>query len=80
MERFTFADASVKDKLQRFVLLRADVTANSQEDRALLRRFGIFGPPSTIFYGADGKLKTERVVGYKPAPAFLSTLQRTYPS
>lgn len=80
MERFTFADASVKDKLQRFALLRADVTANSQEDRALLRRFGIFGPPSTIFYGADGKLKTERVVGYKPAPAFLSTLQRTYPS
>lgn len=80
MERFTFADASVKDKLQRFVLLRADVTANSQADRELLRRFGIFGPPSTIFYDTDGKLKTERVVGYKPASAFLSTLQRTYPS
>lgn len=80
MERFTFADARVKSKLQRFVLLRADVTANSQEDRELLRRFGIFGPPSTIFYDADGKLKTERAVGYKPASAFLSTLQRTYPS
>lgn len=80
MERLTFADASVKGKLQRFVLLRADVTANSQADRELLRRFGIFGPPSTIFYDADGKLKTERVVGYQPAPAFLFTLQRTYPS
>ncbi|WP_137925048.1 protein-disulfide reductase DsbD [Cupriavidus sp. 2SB] len=80
MERFTFADSSVKNKLQRFVLLRADVTANSQEDRELLRRFGIFGPPSAIFYDADGKLKAERVVGYKSASAFLSTLQRIYPS
>ena len=80
MERFTFANTSVKDKLQRFVLLRADVTANSQQDRELLRRFGIFGPPSTIFYDADGKLKAERVVGYKTASDFLSTLQRTYPS
>lgn len=80
MERFTFADSSVKDKLQRFVRLRADVSANSQEDRELLRRFGIFGPPSTIFYDEAGNLKIERVVGYTTVPDFLSILRRAYSS
>lgn len=79
MERFTFAQSSVKDKFQGFVLLRTDVTANSKADREMLRRFGLFGPPSTIFYDQDGHLKSERVVGYKAAPEFLSILDRTYP-
>jgi thiol:disulfide interchange protein DsbD len=80
MERFTFTDSSVKDKLQPFVRLRADVSANSQADRQLLRRFGIFGPPSLVFYDEAGNLKTERIVGYKTAPDFLSILRRVSPS
>jgi thiol:disulfide interchange protein DsbD len=60
------------------VLLQADVTANDAEDQALLAHFGIFGPPSILFFGRDGQeLRGARVVGYMPAAAFASHLQRT---
>jgi thioredoxin:protein disulfide reductase len=71
MERYTFSDSSVQQALKRTVLLRADVTANTAEDQALLRRFGIFGPPTIAFYGADGQERAQyRVVGYMKADAF----------
>ncbi len=53
------------------VLLRADVTDNDADDQALLKRFGIFGPPTIAFYGADGQERAQyRVVGYMKADAF----------
>ena len=45
MERFTFADSQVAARMKQFVLLKADVTANTDADTALLKRFGLFGPP-----------------------------------
>ena len=45
MERFTFSDARVRQTLTGWTLLQADVTANSDEDKALLARFNLFGPP-----------------------------------
>lgn len=75
MERFTFADPKVAARLQQFVLLQADVTANSAEDAALLKRFGLFGPPGIIFFTPQGKERDAlRVVGYEPAERFLPTL------
>ena len=41
------------------VLLRADVTANNADDQALLKRFGIFGPPTIAFYGSDGDERSQ---------------------
>ena len=75
MERFTFTDPAVREKLARAVLLQADVTANTPDDRALLERFGLFGPPGIVFFDAQGtELSTQRVVGFqKPAP-FLQSL------
>src|SRR5438477_520582 len=55
MERYTFTDPAVQAALRSTVLLRADVTRNDADDEALLRRFGIFGPPTIAFYGADGR-------------------------
>jgi thioredoxin:protein disulfide reductase len=53
------------------VLLRADVTQNDADDEALLQHFGILGPPTIVFYGADGKERARyRVVGYLKADAF----------
>jgi thiol:disulfide interchange protein DsbD len=55
------------------VLLRADVTANDTDDQALLKHFGIFGPPTIAFYGLDGEERANyRVVGYMKADAFAS--------
>jgi thiol:disulfide interchange protein DsbD len=77
MERFTFADAKVAARLKQLVLLQADVTANSAADAALLKRFGLFGPPGIIFYDAAGReLADLRVIGFQNAETFLPTLER----
>ena len=76
MERNTFADAKVQAKLNNAVLLQADVTANSEEDKALLQRFELFGPPAILFFDTQGKeLADFRVTGYQDAPQFLTSLQ-----
>lgn len=71
MERFTFADPAVARRLAGFQLLQADVTANSDADKALLKRFGLFGPPGIIFFDSAGQERQGlRVVGFQPAEAF----------
>ena len=71
MEHYTFPDGDVKAALANVVLLQADVTANDAEDQALLQRFGIFGPPTIVFFGADGtERRNYRVVGFKAAAEF----------
>jgi thiol:disulfide interchange protein DsbD len=76
MERFTFSDAAVKAKLKPVLLLQADVTANSEADKALLKRYGLFGPPGILFFDTQGKeLGDFRVTGYQDATQFLKTLQ-----
>ena len=75
MERFTFTDPAVAGRLHRAVLLKADVTANTADERALLRRFSLFGPPGTLFFDAQGhELPRLRVVGYQSARRFEQTL------
>jgi thiol:disulfide interchange protein DsbD len=75
MERYTFSDAQVQAKFSGMLLLQADVTANDDEDKALLKRFNLFGPPGIIFFDGHGKeLADSRVVGYQPSEEFLKTL------
>jgi thiol:disulfide interchange protein DsbD len=77
MERYTFADGKVRSALSQVVVLQADVTANSAEDQALLRKFSLVGPPATLFFGPDrAERKPFRVVGYMEAEAFLSHLRK----
>jgi thioredoxin:protein disulfide reductase len=71
MERYTFTDAGVKSALAGTALLRADVTRGTADDEALLKHFGIIGPPTIAFYGPDGHERSEfRVVGYLKAETF----------
>jgi thiol:disulfide interchange protein DsbD len=75
MERFTFTDPAVQKKLAGALLLKADVTANDDADRALLKRFSLFGPPGTIFFDAAGKeIRSARVIGYENSRRFVETL------
>ena len=75
MERFTFSDASVQAKLKNVLLLQADVTANNEDDKALLQRFQLFGPPATLFFDAHGKEFADfRVTGFQDVPQFLLSL------
>jgi thiol:disulfide interchange protein DsbD len=76
MERFTFSDEAVKAKLKPVLLLQADVTANSEADQAMLKRYGLFGPPGILFFDAHGnEIGDFRVTGYQDAAQFLKTLQ-----
>ncbi|MBI3527674.1 MAG: protein-disulfide reductase DsbD [Betaproteobacteria bacterium] len=75
MERLTFRDEEVKKRLGAMLLLQADVTANSADDAALLKRFGLFGPPGIIFFDRNGKeIEGSRVIGYRSAERFLPIL------
>ncbi|MFY9479695.1 MAG: protein-disulfide reductase DsbD [Aquabacterium sp.] len=76
MERFTFTDPAVRGKLGAAVLLQADVTANTPDDRALLERFGLFGPPGIVFFDAAGReLSARRVIGVQKPEAFVRSLE-----
>jgi thiol:disulfide interchange protein DsbD len=77
METYTFADPRVKQALKGYVLLQADVTKNSDDDKALLEKFSLIGPPAILFFGLDRQEKTaNRVIGYQDVETFLTSLQR----
>ena len=77
MERLTFRDADVRRRLESMLLLQVDVTANSAADAALLKRFGLFGPPGIIFFDRLGEeIDDSRVIGYRSAARFLPILTR----
>jgi thiol:disulfide interchange protein DsbD len=77
-ERNTFSDARVRKILENAVLLQADVTANTQDDAALLKRFQLFGPPGILFFDTNGRQITTQVVGYQNAEQFLVTLNSIF--
>ena len=77
MEVNTFTNAEVSKELKQFVLLQADVTANSPENQALLKRYGLYGPPGILIFTQNSEeLKALRVIGYMPPQRFLEQLQK----
>ncbi len=77
MERFTFSDPGVAQRMAGMLLLQADVTQNNAEDRALLKRFKLFGPPGIMFFAPGGRLLAQpRVVGFQDAARFSASLDQ----
>ncbi|PPC83639.1 MAG: thiol:disulfide interchange protein [Methylotenera sp.] len=77
LDQFTFSDARVQSALKDTLLLQADVTQNTEDDKALMQKFNIFGPPGIIFFNANAIEQTGlKVVGYKNADAFLQILDQ----
>lgn len=74
MEKFTFSQPDVQNALSGFVLLKADVTANDDTDQALLKRFGLFGPPATIFFSSGKEQRGLRLIGFEDAADFLARI------
>ncbi|WP_257386091.1 protein-disulfide reductase DsbD [Tahibacter caeni] len=73
MEKFTFTKPDVHAALAGYTLLKADVTANDETDQALLKHFGLFGPPATIFFGSDGQERRgQRLIGFEAADKFVT--------
>jgi thiol:disulfide interchange protein DsbD len=79
MEAFTFVDPRVMQRMSQMLLLKVDVTANTTDDRALMKKFRLFGPPGIIFFSPGGaERKDVRVVGFQDAIRFTSTLDRAF--
>jgi thiol:disulfide interchange protein DsbD len=77
MEHTTFRDPAVQQALQGVLLLQADVTVNNADDRALLSRFKLFGPPGIIFFDAQGREQVDaRVVGFQKSSEFQASVAR----
>ena len=77
LEEVTFADAAVQAKMSEFVLIRADVTDNGADEKALSQKYGVFGPPAIIFFDKDLHVqKAKTVVGFMQADEFLKHLNK----
>jgi len=77
MEKLTFVDPAVQATLANSVLLQVDVTANDLDDKAMLKRFGLFGPPGIILFDRAGReIADSRVIGYQDARKFNASLAR----
>ncbi|MDP2152309.1 MAG: protein-disulfide reductase DsbD [Methylotenera sp.] len=77
LEQFTFSDPRVQSALKDTLLLQVDVTNNTDDDKALMQRFNLFGPPGILFFNANAAEETHlKVVGYKNADAFLQILDQ----
>ncbi len=75
MEAFTFSNPTVAAKMRTFQLLQADVTANNDDHKALLKSLGLFGPPAILFFDPTGnEQRGTRVVGFQNADTFLAHL------
>ncbi|MBN2866107.1 MAG: protein-disulfide reductase DsbD [Thiotrichales bacterium] len=78
MEALTFSQPMVHDALKGVTLLKADVTKNDDIDKALMKKFGIIGPPAILFFKDQQEQKAQRVVGFKNATEFTANIQKSF--
>jgi thiol:disulfide interchange protein DsbD len=77
MEKLTFIDPAVQQKLANTILLQVDVTENNEADKAMLQRFTLFGPPGIIMFNSAGQeIPDSRVIGFQDTGKFLRSLQK----
>ena len=75
LERETFDSAAISAKFADFTLLRADVTLNDSEDRALLAELSLYGPPAVLIFDRSGRERRgQRLVGFEGPEAFSARL------
>ena len=75
MEKLTFTNPEVKAVMDTMILIQADVTANDTEDKALLKRFGLFGPPGILFFDKSGnEIRVARVIGFQSPEKFIKSI------
>ncbi len=80
IEREVFENPQIAPRLADYRLIRFDITDSNREQRALLDRYKLFGPPAVLFFDRTGKeLAQVRVVGEIDAELFGTHLDRAEP-
>jgi thioredoxin:protein disulfide reductase len=81
MEKNTFSETHIQSQFHDMLLLQVDVTANNADDKALLKRFNLFGPPGIIFFDHSGhEIEGGRVIGFQEANKFALSMARIFQS
>ena len=74
-EHKTFADPQVQSALSDVLLLRVDMTNNSESSRTLMKALAVTGLPTIIFFNQQGEeIQAQRITGFLPAEAFMAML------
>jgi len=77
MDRYTFSDPQVQAGLSNMMVLRADITHNNTDDKALMRRYGVVAPPTLLFFNDQGDLiDSATIVGEMNAKGFNDHLKQ----
>ncbi|MCD4756657.1 MAG: protein-disulfide reductase DsbD [Arcobacteraceae bacterium] len=75
LDNITFKDPIVREELKKYLLVKVDVTKNTSDDKALMKKFNLFGPPALIFYKDGVEEKSKRIIGFKNAEDFLKIVK-----
>ena len=76
-EKETFSDPSVQKAFGDMLLLQVDMTKNSEENRALMKKYKVLGLPTILFFNRDGKeIEGSRVNGFMPPVEFLQWIEK----
>ncbi|MFJ7795207.1 protein-disulfide reductase DsbD [Pseudomonas sp. NPDC096950] len=77
IEHEVLNDAKVVEGLKGYRLIRFDITASNAEQRTLLDRYKLFGPPALMFFGKDGSERADvRVIGEINAQDFVERVAK----
>ena len=75
LDNITFKDEKVLKEIDKYLLLKVDVTKNTDADKELMGKFNIFGPPALVFFENGTEQKNKRIIGYKPPEEFLKIIK-----
>ena len=76
LELITFPHPKVQEQLKNFSFIKIDLTDNTDEDKALLKEFELFGTPNIIFFGKDNKYMSEKsLTGFVKPEVFAEHLK-----
>ncbi|MEA3315001.1 MAG: protein-disulfide reductase DsbD [Campylobacterota bacterium] len=75
-DNITFKNELVMEELSKYTLIKIDVTKNTKDDKELMKKFNLFGPPAMIFYKNGAEERAKRMIGYKPANEFLEIIKK----
>lgn len=76
LEEITFPNEAVKEALKRFTFIKIDLTDNTDEDKALLKKFQLFGTPNIIFFDKNNNyLADKSLTGFISPEDFVKNLE-----
>lgn len=75
LDSMTLQNKAVQTELSHFVLLRADITQNTENDQAIMQQYGIVAPPTLLFFKNNQEIPNTRIIGYQSSKKFLKQLK-----